>query len=150
MEVVKFENYIVTVDEKEIDRLFESNPFNLPKNYRDLHIGEDEKLDIQEDIKEELAKGGPRRGGGFRPVVGDMYHGVFVADIRIGTESGGKREGYRTFNLVLPFYRRAYLLGIIRHEHKSEDTTLTSSAKAALKSIVDDLDEQVQNCSKRK
>ncbi len=112
-----------------------NNPFNLKADLKSLGINEAQKLELKIKLEEELKKGGPRKDA-FRHICGSIIS-VFAADVRCADEHGGKSSGYRVFLMVVPPLKKGFVLGVVRHKHKSKDTTLTDQAKKQLKKIVD-------------
>lgn len=127
-------DYTVVSDPKEILKLLSNNPFNYRRSLSNLKIDDDSLLEITDRVREELKKGGPR-GKGFRRVVGDLNH-VGVADIRIGDENAGKRNGYRVFVLIVPQLKKAFVLEIKKHLKDLADTNVSNEEKEKLRQLI--------------
>ena len=127
-------DYTVVSDPKEILTLLSNNPFSYERSLSNLKIDDDSLLEITDRVRDELKKGGPR-GKGFRRVAGDLNH-VGVADIRIGDENTGKRNGYRVFVLVVPQLKKAFILEIKKHLKDLEDTNVSNKEKEKLRQLI--------------
>jgi len=124
----------------------EYNPFNLQSDLKKLSINDSLLLEIKIKLEEELEKGGPRKDA-LRCICGSIVS-IFVSDIRCSDEHGGKSSGYRVFVLIVPDLKRGYVLGIIRHHHKQQDTSLSRHAKNQFREIVKQV-ESLMNLTKK-